>query len=523
MKHLGWIFATCIAGAAVAAACGGTSDELLGTDPNGTQNGNDGGPNGDDDGPLPGGELADEQFPPDLLGPYTGPAINYYDNSFVNYLQLRARIKRVFNDPTLGDAYFSKLIAPLGGADFVTQFTEQRAATSDFLLALDSISRDACANASQNKTGPFAGTDPNVGAQDALVTTLYQRMLFRSPSAQEITDGKALVTQLIGIGPNNTSSWAGLCEALVRHPDALFTLPPSIATASDADKPRLRLIKLTNDFLGRLPTDDEFTTLASKSVDEILDVLFAAPEFRDYYFHRARIRTESSGQAETDEPGRLWTYVMTNDRPFQEVLTADYSVDSNFAKADRPAYHGKTGVLTMPGFIKPKPGLPHYNYSARVLTDYMGIVFEVTPEILASRSNATTPTSTVSPGSVCIQCHGLLTPLAVQRTNWNDDGTYRNGVDKDGKPIDDSDQNLVPDYPYKGKGMEAFATVAVRKEGFLRKTFDTQYQLFMGRAMRYKEDERTVYRQLWRSAFDDNGNLKATLRIIAKNPSYLGQ
>ena len=85
MKHLGWIFATCIAGAAVAAACGGTSDELLGTDPNGTQNGNDGGPNGDDDGPLPGGELADEQFPPDLLGPYTGPAINYYDNSFVNY------------------------------------------------------------------------------------------------------------------------------------------------------------------------------------------------------------------------------------------------------------------------------------------------------------------------------------------------------------------------------------------------------------------------------------------------------
>ena len=522
MKHLTWMVLMSVAGAATAAACGdGTSGSLIGDDNN--VGGADGGGDGSvDKGPLPGGELADEQFPPELTQPYTGPAINYYDNSFINYPQLRARLARVFNDATLNDAYYAKIVGPLGGADFVTRFSEQRAATSDFLLALDTVAKDACANATTNKSGPFAGTDPNTGAQDALVTTLYQRMLFREPTAQEITDGKKLVTDLIAIGPSNTTSWAGLCEALVRHPDTLFTLPPSVATASDADKGRLRLVKLANDFLGRPPTDAEFTSLAGKSIDEILDALFASPDFQTYYFHRARLRTESSGSAETDEPGRLWTYVMTNERPFQEVLTADYSIDQNFQKVARPAYHGKSGVLTMPGFIKPKPGLPHFNYAARVLTDYMGVVFEVGPEILEARQNAT-PTSTVQPGTVCISCHGLLTPLAFQRSGWADDGSYRNGVDENGKAIDDSDQGLVADYPFKGKGMEAFATVAVRKETFIRKSFDTQYQLFVGRAMRYKEDERVIYQDLWRSAFATNGNLKSAIRIIVKNPSYLAQ
>ena len=69
--------------------------------------------------------------------------------------------------------------------------------------------------------------------------------------------------------------------------------------------------------------------------------------------------TESQGTDVQDEPVRLWSYIAFNDRPFQEILIADYSVDSKMQKTDRPREHGRTGVLTTPGFIQGKPGLPH--------------------------------------------------------------------------------------------------------------------------------------------------------------------
>ena len=83
----------------------------------------------------------------------------------------------------------------------------------------------------------------------------------------------------------------------------------------------------------------------------------------------------------------------------------------------------------------------------------------VPQDIVAQRVNATA-TTTVMPKSVCVTCHGVLTPLATQRLRWADDGTYH-ATDDAGAPIDDSDRNLVPDYPYKGQGMGAFATQAV--------------------------------------------------------------
>src|SRR5262249_8486592 len=154
--------------------------------------------------------------------------------------------------------------------------------------------------------------------------------------------------------------------------------------------------------------------------------------------------------------------------PMQELLTADYSVDGNFGKTGRGPEHGRTGILTMPGFIKSKPGLPHFNYPARVMSDYMGTIFEVTPEVVADGLKPAA--STTEPGSTCIVCHGVLTPLAYQRLRWADDGTYRT-TDEKGAPIDDSDRNLVADYAFKGAGMESFAVTAVKKEKFIRQTF----------------------------------------------------
>lgn len=231
------------------------------------------------------------------------------------------------------------------------------------------------------------------------------------------------------------------------------------------------------------------------------------------------MRTENVGTAEADEPARLWTYLVLNGAPLQELLTADYTVDPAYAKIPRGAEHGKTGIHTMPGFIKTKPGLPHYNYPARVMSDYLGQLFEVTPDIVASRVAAA---STTAPGSSCIGCHGILTPLAHQRLHWADDGTYRT-VDAAGKPLDDSDGNLVPNYPYKGQGMDGFSVTAVKKERFFRQTFQSQFLFFMGRPMRFDQDERTVYLALWKSAFASHGNFKELLKIVAATPTYLHQ
>ena len=477
--------------------------------------------------PPPGGSLPDEQFPSALLAPYSGPPNTEYDDTFVGYLQLKGRVAQTFADPNLGggtEAYFGSRIALLGGADFKTTFAEARVASPDFLVALDGIAKEACGRAAANKTGPFAGTDPGAvkpGGEGAILTRLYQKILLRDPTATELADATALSVTLAPLSASPADAWAGVCEALVRHPDFLFTLPPSASTLTGAARERMQLVKLAMDLVARTPLATELEALAGKSVEEKVAFFMATPEFRDFYFHRARVRTESTGSDEADEPARLWTYLMISGAPMQEVLTADYSVDPSFAKVPRGPEHGKSGVLTMPGFVKTKPGLPHFNYAARVMTDYMGQLFEITPAILAARVNATA-SSTVQPGTLCISCHGILTPLAHQRMRWGDDGVYR-GSDDGGAPIDDSDQNLVPEYPFKGAGMESFAAAAVRKEKFIRQTFQAQFLFLLGRQMRFDQDERGVYLALWRAAFARKGDLREVVKIIASTvPGYLG-
>src|SRR5262249_51454648 len=201
---------------------------------------------------------------------------------------------------------------------------------------------------------------------------------------------------------------------------------------------------------------------------------------------------------EEDEPARLWTYIALNNRPFKEILTADYTVDASWQRQPRLACCGKSGVLTMKGFIKGKPGLPHFNYAAQVCEKFLGYVFEVPAEIVKMRDGIPAP-STTSPSSVCYSCHKILTPLAYQRTRWTDDGVYKE-KDAQGRLIDDSDQNLVASYPFKGNGMEAFATQAQNKERFLRTLFQTHFVFYFGREMRYDKDERGLYRRLWDNA-----------------------
>jgi hypothetical protein len=142
----------------------------------------------------------------------------------------------------------------------------------------------------------------------------------------------------------------------------------------------------------------------------------------------------------------------------------------------------------------------------------------VPPEVFDQRGTATA-TSTVDPASICFTCHQLLTPLAHQRLKWGDNGVFRT-MDEQGQPIDDSDRGLVPTYAYKGSGIEAFSTKAVKKEAFVRRMLAMQFRLLMGRELRYREGERELYRQLWDVATTSQGDLKAVLKHIATSTTF---
>jgi hypothetical protein len=629
-----------------------------------------------------GGPAADEQFPPELLMPWDGGANPDYDNAFLNFPQLKAKVAAVFNDdwrraaalPDGGSGAmedrFDKNIGLFGGVNFRTHFVEARAATPEFLLGLDQLAPDVCGRASAQRTGPFQGVDTaapiidvpaeattafevesatignrmNVGSAttnpagffcytncditvdfDALapgdyrvtvrakadnddagngpkvgvrvgsvaampltftdqtqyveqsvtvrvtsagrqvvtvayindydnpppaggdrniafdrftvtgplgagtgtarattakgaIDTLMQRLVFRPASAADQTQLYALLRDLTVLGGTQPEAWSGVCEALMRHPDFLFTVPPSYADTTGPARQRLIAVGLAQHLVGRPPTAAEFMTLSTQGYPALVDALLASPDFERYYFSRVQLRIESQGTPDSDEPARLWTHVVVNRLPFARILDADFSVDTTGAQRSRPAEHGKTGVLTMKGYVSNKPGLPHYNYPARVFSGFMGTVFEVPPEVFDQRGTATA-TSTVDPSSLCFTCHQLLTPLAYQRLKWADDGTYRT-VDEQGQAIDDSDHALVPTYPYKGQGLEAFSTKAVKKEAFVRRMLAMQFRLLMGREMRYRDDEREVYRQLWDVAATRQGDLKAVIKAVATSPTF---
>ena len=316
------------------------------------------------------------------------------------------------------------------------------------------------------------------------------------------------------------AAWTALCRALMSHPDFLFTRPPSVEVVRNgADKRRLQLVKLAMDTVARPPTQSELEQAKTAKWEDMVDGYLNSQEFKDFYFHRIRLYLESQGTASQDEPARLWCYIENHDLPLQQILTADYTVDEKGEKQPRPAYHGKTGVLTMKGFIEGKPGLPHFNYAAQVAMLFLGYVFEVPPEVVEQRQGSTAA-STVDPAGICYGCHKVLTPLALQRTAWTDEGRFRSHDDY-GLPIDASDGHLVEGYPFAGEGLQAFATQAVKKERFIRTIVDTHATFYFGRQLRWKEDERHLYQRVWDNLRKDNYTLRSLIRTLLTSKEYI--
>ena len=153
---------------------------------------------------------ADEQFPADLLAPYTGPAPKSLDNQFLTYWQLRGKIRTIFHDDWMrnGEDLFQKNIALFGGADFEQRFNETSKASASFLTGLEMLSRDVADRAYTLKNGPFEGrpdamespekSEQPTAAYRAQIAKLYRAILYRAPTAAEEQQAYKLIRGVYG-------------------------------------------------------------------------------------------------------------------------------------------------------------------------------------------------------------------------------------------------------------------------------------------------------------------------------------
>jgi hypothetical protein len=70
--------------------------------------------------------------------------------------------------------------------------------------------------------------------------------------------------------------------------------------------------------------------------------------------------------------------------------------------------------------------------------------------------------------------------------------------------------------------MAAFTAQAVKKERFVRQTLQAEFNLLFGRPMRFDQDERGLYKQLWDALAASNGDLRTSLKVLVASPQYQG-
>jgi len=168
-------------------------------------------------------------------------------------------------------------------------------------------------------------------------------------------------------------------------------------------------------------------------------------EGRDDNYYRQR---EATNDGVAREPLALINHIVANDRPFTEILTADYMMVNPFSAraygVEGLSFNNSTddreflparlagvphaGILTSPMFLNryPTTSTNRNRGRARVVFDLF-----LDTDVLAIEGvrpgnsvDITTPVPTIN-NSECSKCHSLIDPVAAVFQNWNSRGQYR--------------------------------------------------------------------------------------------------
>jgi hypothetical protein len=61
----------------------------------------------------------------------------------------------------------------------------------------------------------------------------------------------------------------------------------------------------------------------------------------------------------------------------------------------------------------------------------------------------------------------------------------------------------------------------VKKERFIRTIIDTHFTFYFGRQMRYRQDERALYKAVWDAVHADDFKIRTLIRALVTSPEYL--
>ena len=337
-----------------------------------------------------------------------------------------------------------------------------------------------------------------------------------------------------------------------------------------------RLMEVFNDVLLQdkyLPSEDALNLLDSADYPERrwhrdlgLDTSTSGPERDLYYWLR-----DSTNDAVSQEALRLIAHVVKNNRPFTEILTANYTLANRYSAQ---AY-GAQGQVAFDALDEPLdasypedpndfreisvPGIPH----AGVLTSPMFLnrfpttdtnlnrhrsrkVFELflDTDILAIKGNrpgeaidlvSTTPTLD-NPG--CTGCHDVMDPVAASFQNWDERGRYRpSRLSSDGWPSDIQPRGfngkVMPLSGNVDRSLQWLGKEIAKDPRFVKTMVKTLYKGLTGDdalmvpSEDSTDDEKSAYAAqrfhlgtIERDFTESNYNLKVAIKGILLSPYY---
>lgn len=337
-----------------------------------------------------------------------------------------------------------------------------------------------------------------------------------------------------------------------------------------------RLMEIFNDVLHQdkyLPNEDALNLLDSGDYPERrwhrdlgLDTSMSGPERDLYYWLR-----NSTNDAVSQEALRLIVHVVKNNRPFTEILTADYTLANRYS-AQAYGVQGQVAFEALDTPIDASypedpndfkeiriPGIPH----AGLLTSAMFLnrfpttdtnlnrhrsrkVFEyfLDTDILAIQGNrpdqaidlvSTTPTLD-NPG--CTGCHDVMDPVAASFQNWDDRGRYRpSRLSSDGWPSDIQPRGfngqVMPLSGNVDKSLQWLGKEIAKDPRFVKAMVKILYTGLTGDeplavpSENASDDEKSAYAAqrfhlgtIEKDFTDSNYNLKTAIKDILLSPYY---
>ncbi len=360
------------------------------------------------------------------------------------------------------------------------------------------------------------------------------------------------------------------------------------------------LRKATLSLAGRVPTQAEYDSLATDGIDGVLDRVMTEDAFKARVIESYNdvILTDQFNRNEDavdllDEdvfPDRMWyddmgdddarnrarrltnealareslmiyTHVIMNDKPFTDVLNADYTVvnpfsarsygvmgDVTFNNDDDPNEWAEVqvpgmphaGVLTTPVWLNKFPTTATNRNRSRAAFFYL---YFLATDVLKLADRPLDPTqSDLSNNptlfdSACTVCHNVIDPIAGAFQNWDDEGMYAPRDESwytDMLPPGMEGSNIgQTENPESLRWLAARTTIDPR---FIQAAVHTAYTMMTGDEPLTAPNDPTVasyaaefrayevqyefFKQVGKKFIESNYNFKALIKEIVKSPYY---